>query len=338
VECQCILAGVLIEHAEILSCLPEDKLLSVQTEIEKLQNEKYQGGDRHPDLEPVSDDDEPQLRFRSITPPLVLARSRTPSMTPPLWHSGTDSRSRTMSLTQRLTPVSLTPRLTPPLHHNEDAGMEVPRAGYEAQACASAGRGIAGSRNNGVDGDESAHAVQKFVASEVSKLFMQERGSLLEQLQAPTFRKWLHENESFISEHGGPLRIGSKWERVHSVLKTDIEFVNSKLASALLNKRHGTFNRKELDSFGVRTVLVRPLCLFVCVTSASFPYRFPDDRTPIEDTPLSATSTELGLIWGLGLGLDSLSHSSSPPFSFFSPPSFHTLSLSPEFTSVWWSA
>ena len=228
-ECQCILAGVLIEHAEILSCLPEDKLLSVQTEIEKLQNEKYQGG-------------------------------------------------------------------------------------------------------------ESAHAVQKFVASEVSKLFMQERGSLLEQLQAPAFREWLHENESFISEHGGPLQIGSKWERVHSVLKTDIEFVNSKLASALLNKRHGTFNRKELDSFGVRTVLVRPLCLFVCVTSASFPYRFPDDRTPIEDTPLSATSTELGLIWGLGLGLDSLSHSSSPPFSFFSPPSFHTLSLSPEFTSVWWSA
>jgi hypothetical protein len=74
----------------------------------------------------------------------------------------------------------------------------------------------------------------------------------LEQLQAPAFREWLHENESFISEHGGPLQIGSKWERVHSVLKTDIEFVNSKLASALLNKRHGTFNRKELDSFGVR--------------------------------------------------------------------------------------
>jgi hypothetical protein len=81
-------------------------------------------------------------------------------MTPPLWHGGTDSRSRTMSLTPRLTPVSLTPRLTPPLHHNEDAGMEVPRAGYEAQACASAGRGIAGSRDNGVDGDGTApHAV-----------------------------------------------------------------------------------------------------------------------------------------------------------------------------------
>jgi hypothetical protein len=42
--------------------------------------------------------------------------------------------------------------------------------------------------------------------------------------------------------------------------------------------------------------------------------------------------------WGLGLGLDSLSHSSSPALSFFSPPSFHTLSLSPAFTSVWWSA
>jgi hypothetical protein len=41
---------------------------------------------------------------------------------------------------------------------------------------------------------------------------------------------------------------------------------------------------------------------------------------------------------GLGLGLDSLSHSSSHALPFFSPPSFHTLSLSPAFTSVWWSA
>ena len=86
------------------------------------------------------------------------------------------------------------------------------------------------------------------------------------------------------------------------------------------------------------TVLARPVCLFVCVSTASFPCRFPDERTPIEATPLSATSTELGLGWGLGLGLDSLSHSSSPALSFFSPPSFHTLSLSPAFTSVWWSA
>ena len=139
----CIIAGVLIEHAEILSCLPADRLLSLQAEIEKLRNAKYQGL-------------------------------------------------------------------------------------------------------------ESAHAVQRLVASEVSKLFMEERGCLLEQLQAPAFREWLHENESFISEHGGPLRIGSKWERVDSVLTTDIEVVNSKLATALPNKRHATFTGKELDSFGVR--------------------------------------------------------------------------------------
>jgi hypothetical protein len=50
----------------------------------------------------------------------------------------------------------------------------------------------------------------------------------------------------------------------------------------------------------------------------------------------SHTHTDLGL--GLGLGLDSLSHSSSHAHPFFSPPSFHTLSLSPAFTSVWWSA
>jgi hypothetical protein len=86
------------------------------------------------------------------------------------------------------------------------------------------------------------------------------------------------------------------------------------------------------------TVLARPVCPFVCVSDASFPCRFPDERTPIEATPLSATSTELGLGWGLGLGLDSLSHSSSHALSFLSTPSFHTLSLSPAFTSVWWSA
>jgi hypothetical protein len=67
-------------------------------------------------------------------------------------------------------------------------------------------------------------------------------------------------------------------------------------------------------------------------------HRFPNERTPIEATPLSATSAELGLGLGLGLGLDSLSHSSSHAIPFFSPPSFHTLTFSPAFTSVWWSA
>jgi hypothetical protein len=73
-------------------------------------------------------------------------------------------------------------------------------------------------------------------------------------------------------------------------------------------------------------------------TYSSSTHRFPDERTSLEATPLSATSAELGLGLGLGLGLDSLSHSSSHALPFFSPPSFHTLSLSPAFTSVWWSA
>ena len=73
-------------------------------------------------------------------------------------------------------------------------------------------------------------------------------------------------------------------------------------------------------------------------TYSSSTHRFPDERTPIEATPLSETSAELGLGLGLGLGLDSLSHSSSHALPFFSPPSFLTLSLSPAFTSVWWSA
>jgi hypothetical protein len=72
-------------------------------------------------------------------------------------------------------------------------------------------------------------------------------------------------------------------------------------------------------------------------TYSSSTHRFPDERTPIEATPLSATSAEPGLGLGLGLGLDSLSHSSSHALPFFSQPSFHTLAFSSAFTSVWWS-
>jgi hypothetical protein len=61
-------------------------------------------------------------------------------------------------------------------------------------------------------------------------------------------------------------------------------------------------------------------------TYSSSTHRFPDERTPIEVTPLSVTSADLGLGLGQGLGLDSLSHSSSHALPFFSPPSFHTLS------------
>ena len=89
-----------------------------------------------------------------------------------------------------------------------------------------------------------------------------------------------------------------------------------------------------------------PLCVYAyvvdCAPASPYAYsssthRFPDERTPIEATPLSATSAELGLGLGLGLGLDSLAHFSSHALPFFSPPSFHTLAFSPAFTSVWWS-
>ena len=82
------------------------------------------------------------------------------------------------------------------------------------------------------------------------------------------------------------------------------------------------------------TVLARPVCPFVCVSPPPSPAGF----------LMSAHLSRLrlfqrhhrSLVWGLGL--DSLSHSSSHALSFFSPPSFHTLSLSPACTSVWWSA
>jgi hypothetical protein len=101
-------------------------------------------------------------------------------------------------------------------------------------------------------------------------------------------------------------------------------------------------NADQLGSLAGPSLLTVYVGVVECAPASPYTYsstthRFPDERTPIEATPLSATSAELGLGLGLGLGLDSLSHSSSHALPFFSPPSFHTLSLSPAFTSVWWS-
>ena len=53
-----------------------------------------------------------------------------------------------------------------------------------------------------------------------------------------------------------------------------------------------------------------------CASASPYTYssthRFPDERTPIETTPLSATSAELGLGLGLRLGLGSHSSSHAP--------------------------
>ena len=70
-------------------------------------------------------------------------------------------------------------------------------------------------------------------------------------------------------------------------------------------------------------------------TYSSSTHRFPHERTPIEATPLSATSAVLVLGLGLGLGLVH-----TPPRTlhhtllFFLPPSFHTISRSLAFTSA----
>ena len=53
-----------------------------------------------------------------------------------------------------------------------------------------------------------------------------------------------------------------------------------------------------------------------CASASPYTYssthRFLDERTPIEATPLSATSAELGFSLGLGLGLGSHSSSHAP--------------------------
>jgi hypothetical protein len=102
-------------------------------------------------------------------------------------------------------------------------------------------------------------------------------------------------------------------------------------------------NADQLGSFAGPSLLTVYVGVVECAPASPYTYsssthRFPDESTPIEATPLLATSAELGFGLGLGLGLDSLSHSSSHALPFFSPPSFHALAFSPTFTSVWWSA
>ena len=102
-------------------------------------------------------------------------------------------------------------------------------------------------------------------------------------------------------------------------------------------RRMDGFCNQNADQLGSLAGLSFPAVYVGVVEYASaFPYtysthRFPDERTPIEATPPSATSAELGLGLGLGLGLVH-----TPPHTLlsFSPPSFHTISLSLAFTSA----
>jgi hypothetical protein len=127
------------------------------------------------------------------------------------------------------------------------------------------------------------------------------------------------------------------------ILQRHFQVASSSLTHARRMDGFCNQNADQLCYLAGQSLLTVYVGVVECAPASPFTYsssthRFPDERTPIEATPLSATSAELGLGLGLGVGLDSLSHSSSHALPFFSPPSFHTLSLSPTFTSVWWSA
>jgi hypothetical protein len=136
--------------------------------------------------------------------------------------------------------------------------------------------------------------------------------------------------------HVNSFVLGPAVINTHTALGRDcvhVYHVNSfVLGHAVINK-HTTENKHTKTHAALSTLVYA--YVVDCAPASSSTHRFPDDRTPIEATPVSATSAELGL--GLGLGLDSLAHLSSHALPFFSPPSFHTLSLFPAFTSVWWS-
>ena len=74
---------------------------------------------------------------------------------------------------------------------------------------------------------------------------------------------------------------------------------------------HNADQLGSLAGLSLQTVYVG---VVECAPASPYTYssstrRFPDKRTPIEAAPRSATSAELVLGFGLGLGLDSLSHS-----------------------------
>jgi hypothetical protein len=70
-------------------------------------------------------------------------------------------------------------------------------------------------------------------------------------------------------------------------------------------------NADQLGSLAGLSLLTVYVGVVECASASPYTYsssthRFPDERTPIEATPLSETSAELGLDFRLGLGLDSL--------------------------------
>ena len=84
-------------------------------------------------------------------------------------------------------------------------------------------------------------------------------------------------------------------------------------------RRMDGFCNQNADQLGSLAGLSFPVVyvgVVECATASPYTYssthRFPDEHTPIETTPLSATSAELRLGLGLGLGLGSHSSSHAP--------------------------
>jgi hypothetical protein len=103
------------------------------------------------------------------------------------------------------------------------------------------------------------------------------------------------------------------------------------------------FCNQNADLLGSRAGLSFPVVyvgVVECASASPYTYssthRFPDERTPIEATPLSATSVELGLGLGRIIIIWVWDWVHTPPHTLlsFSPPSFHTISLSLAFTSA----
>jgi len=103
------------------------------------------------------------------------------------------------------------------------------------------------------------------------------------------------------------------------VVECDTAFLPPASSSLTHTRRMDGFCNQNADLLGSLAGLSFPVVyvgVVECASASPYTYssthRFPDEHTPIETTPLSATSAELGLGLGLRLGLGSHSSSHDP--------------------------
>ena len=90
---------------------------------------------------------------------------------------------------------------------------------------------------------EHAGALEALVVSEVSKIFIDAKETLLEYLQVPKFREWLRRNQDYVSKCNGPVLFEASlavepWYPIPSVCAFFNEYACKDVAAGLLDLDH----------------------------------------------------------------------------------------------------